>query len=131
MGLTDNFFELGGHSLLVIKVVSRLQLELGLQLTPQQLFQAPTLGAFADTLEQTGFTIDNPAARPGDEVFSVSDPDQPCGMVVNAAINGAGGVDALVEIKLAAMDGDVRLGSSSGAALKFLAMPYPLDALDL
>jgi amino acid adenylation domain-containing protein/non-ribosomal peptide synthase protein (TIGR01720 family) len=54
VGLTDNFFELGGHSLLVIKVVSRLQLELGLQLTPQQLFQAPTLGAFANTLEQSG-----------------------------------------------------------------------------
>jgi folate-binding protein YgfZ len=76
-------------------------------------------------------TIDNPAARPGDEVFSLSDPDQPCGMIVNAATNGSGGADALVEIKLAALGEDVRLGSSAGAPLKFLAMPYPLDALDL
>jgi amino acid adenylation domain-containing protein/non-ribosomal peptide synthase protein (TIGR01720 family) len=59
VGLTDNFFELGGHSLLVIKVVSRLQLELGLQLTPQHLFQAPTLGAFASSLEQDGETFNS------------------------------------------------------------------------
>jgi hypothetical protein len=53
-------------------------------------------------------------------------------MVVNAAPNGAGGVDALVEIKLAALDqGDVRLGSAQGAPLRWLDMPYPLDALEL
>jgi folate-binding protein YgfZ len=76
-------------------------------------------------------TIDNAAARAGDELFSLADPDQPCGMVVNAAVNGAGGADALVEMKLAALDEQVRLGSSAGAALKFLPMPYPLDALDI
>jgi amino acid adenylation domain-containing protein len=59
VGLTDNFFELGGHSLLVIKVVSRLQLQLGLQLTPQQLFQAPVLGDFAAGLEQSAGQLDS------------------------------------------------------------------------
>jgi folate-binding protein YgfZ len=68
----------------------------------------------------------------GNEVFAVADPDQPCGMVVNAAPNGQGGVDALVEIKLAALDdGAVHLGSSTGAPLTWLPMPYALDALDL
>jgi folate-binding protein YgfZ len=76
--------------------------------------------------------IDAAHARPGDEVFSVADPDQPCGMLVNVAPNGVGGVDALVEMKLAAMEeGDVRLGSASGIALEFLPMPYALDALEL
>ncbi len=71
-------------------------------------------------------------AEAGDEVFAVADPDQPCGMVVNAAPNGAGGVDALVEIKLAALElGDIRLGSATGAPLKFQPMPYPLDAIDV
>jgi non-ribosomal peptide synthetase component F len=59
VGLTDNFFELGGHSLLVIKVVSRLQLELGLQLTPQLLFQAPILGDFAAGLAQSAGQLDS------------------------------------------------------------------------
>jgi len=59
VGLTDNFFELGGHSLLVIKVVSRLQLELGLQLTPQELFQAPILGDFASGLAQSAGPLDS------------------------------------------------------------------------
>jgi folate-binding protein YgfZ len=76
-------------------------------------------------------SVDNAAARAGDEVFAVSDPDQPCGMVVNAAPNGLGGADLLVEMKLAALDEEVHLGSAAGAPLRFLPMPYPLDALEL
>ncbi len=72
------------------------------------------------------------AAQPGEEVFAVADPDQPCGMVVNAVPNGAGGSDALVEMKLAAIDqGEVRLGSATGAQLRFLPMPYALDAIEV
>jgi hypothetical protein len=37
----------------------------------------------------------------------------------------------LVEVKLGALEEDVRLGSATGAALRFLPMPYALDALDL
>jgi folate-binding protein YgfZ len=77
-------------------------------------------------------SIEAASAQAGDEVFAVADPDQPCGMVVNAAPNGNGGVDALVEMKLAALDeGDVRLGSAQGALLRFQPMPYSLDALEL
>lgn len=77
-------------------------------------------------------SIDAPEAAAGDEVFDVADPDQPCGMIVNAAPNGAGGVDALVELKLAALEqGDIRLGSATGPALRFKPMPYALDALEL
>jgi folate-binding Fe-S cluster repair protein YgfZ len=76
-------------------------------------------------------TIDNAAAQAGDEVFSAADPEQPCGMVVNAAPNGMGGVDALVEMKLAALEQEVHLGSAAGAPLVLLPMPYPLDALEV
>ena len=75
-------------------------------------------------------SIENAAARAGDEVFSAADPDQPCGMVVNAAPNGRGGADALVEIKLASLGEQVALGSAAGAPLRFLPMPYSLDAVD-
>ncbi|HEY0064843.1 MAG TPA: folate-binding protein [Telluria sp.] len=72
------------------------------------------------------------SASAGDEVFSASDPDQPCGMIVNAAPNGSGGVDALVEMKLAAIEqGDIHLGSATGTPLQLLPMPYPLDAIDV
>ncbi|MCO8171801.1 amino acid adenylation domain-containing protein, partial [Pseudomonas sp. 21LCFQ02] len=53
VGLNDNFFELGGHSLLVINIVSRIQLELGLQLVPQLLFQYPELGTLVAQLQQS------------------------------------------------------------------------------
>ena len=76
-------------------------------------------------------TVANPAARAGDEVFSMADPGQPCGMVVNAAANGLGGADLLVEMKLDALGEDVRHGAAGGPALAFQHMPYHLDALEL
>jgi folate-binding protein YgfZ len=76
-------------------------------------------------------TVDNAAARAGDEVFSMTDPGQPCGMVVNAAANGLGGADVLVEMKLGALGEDVRHGAAGGPALTFQHMPYHLDAIDV
>lgn len=61
----------------------------------------------------------------GVELFHSDDPGQPCGMIVNAAAAPAGGVDALVEIKLAALDnGTVHVGSADGPALVIDALPY-------
>ncbi len=82
-------------------------------------------------------SIADAAAAAGGELYTVSDPEQPCGMLVNAAPNGSGGIDALVEMKLGAIAegssaaGAVRYGSAQGAAVHFLPMPYVLDALDL
>lgn len=69
------------------------------------------------------------AAPPGDELFHSHDPGQPCGMVVNVAPAKGGGVDCLVEIKLAALDnGAVHVGSADSPALSFLALPYAFPA---
>jgi len=76
-------------------------------------------------------TLENAAARAGDEVFTTEDPDQPCGMIVNAAPNGQGGADVLVEIKLAALEQDVRHGSAGGTVLRFQTLPYTLDSLEV
>lgn len=77
-------------------------------------------------------TIGDLSVAPGAEVYAPADPEQPCGMVVNTARNGAGGVDALVEMKLEALEaGDVRFGSATGPALQFKPLPYLLDKLDV
>ena len=77
-------------------------------------------------------TIADPAAKAGDELFASVDPQQPCGMIVNAAPNGEGGVDALVEMKLEAIaQGSVFVGAVDGVPVQFLPMPYALDALEL
>ncbi|TFF33794.1 non-ribosomal peptide synthetase, partial [Pseudomonas sp. RIT623] len=57
IGRDDNFFELGGHSLLVVNLVSRIHLELGMTLTPQLLFQYPTLATFAAQLNAQGAAV--------------------------------------------------------------------------
>jgi tRNA-modifying protein YgfZ len=66
-------------------------------------------------------------AKAGMEVFSSTDPDQPCGMIVNAEQASADQMECLVEIKVAAKeDGSIHLGSADGPALHFAAMPYAL-----
>jgi non-ribosomal peptide synthase protein (TIGR01720 family) len=51
IGLHDNFFELGGDSVLAIQVIARAN-KLGLQITPQQIFQNQTIAALAALLRQ-------------------------------------------------------------------------------
>jgi tRNA-modifying protein YgfZ len=64
-----------------------------------------------------------------DEVFLSTDPDQPCGTVVQAAIAPGGGHDAIVSAQVAAIDtGELRLASATGAVLRVLSLPYPLLA---
>jgi folate-binding Fe-S cluster repair protein YgfZ len=66
---------------------------------------------------------------PGAEIFHSEDPSQPCGMVVLAAPHPLVGdrVDVQVECKLEALQtGSVHLGSATGPALSFSALPYPL-----
>jgi folate-binding Fe-S cluster repair protein YgfZ len=65
-------------------------------------------------------------ANAGDEVFSSTDPDQPCGMIVNAERLSESEMLCLVEIKVAAVkEGTVHLGSAQGSVLQFNEMPYP------
>ncbi len=67
------------------------------------------------------------SAKPGDELFHSDDLGQPCGLVVNVAAAPEGGVDALVEIKLVALEnGSVHVGAADGPALQFSALPYAL-----
>ncbi len=46
VGIHDNFFELGGDSILSIQIVTRAA-RVGLELTPKQLFQNPTIAQLA------------------------------------------------------------------------------------
>lgn len=66
-------------------------------------------------------------AAAGMEIFSVADPEQPCGMVVDAVRRPDGAASLLAELKTAAIDdGEIRLGSADGPALRFRPLPYEL-----
>jgi len=47
LGAADDFFDSGGNSLSALRLLSLVNRELGVQLQPPQLFQAPTPGALA------------------------------------------------------------------------------------
>jgi acyl carrier protein len=52
-GVNDNFFELGGHSLLATQVMSRVREAFGIKIALRSLFEQPTIGELAETIEET------------------------------------------------------------------------------
>ncbi|RYF13514.1 MAG: amino acid adenylation domain-containing protein, partial [Comamonadaceae bacterium] len=57
VGLNDSFFALGGHSLLAVKLASRVNSQLGVEMTLGQLFAHPVLEQFALVVEQAGASV--------------------------------------------------------------------------
>jgi len=75
------------------------------------------------------FDVDLPA-QPGQEIFHSADPNQPAGMVVNAAMHPGGeGCSVLAEVKLATLDaGSLHVGAPDGPSLRRGELPYPVVA---
>ena len=73
-------------------------------------------------------SVEAPEALPGTEVYSESDPGQPCGMIVNAERGPDERLACLVEIKMEAAEATIRLGSPSGPPLQLGTLPYALEA---
>jgi folate-binding protein YgfZ len=64
---------------------------------------------------------------PGQALYSEDLGEQAVGTIVNAAPAPGGGFDVLAVVRTASAAGaDVRLGSPSGAPLRFSQLPYPL-----
>ncbi|HEY0406879.1 MAG TPA: amino acid adenylation domain-containing protein, partial [Pyrinomonadaceae bacterium] len=51
VGLKDNFFELGGHSLLGTQVVSRVREAFNVEIPLRVIFESPTIGGMAESVE--------------------------------------------------------------------------------
>ncbi len=82
---------------------------------------------FRGTLKRRAFIAQSavPMAA-GQEVFSSLDATQPCGLVAQAAADGANHV-AVVELQLSAAENNsLHLGSADGPALGLLPLPYSL-----
>lgn len=84
---------------------------------------------YRGTLKRRGHVVDSTVAlAPGQEVFHDGDPGQPAGMVVLAG-SWAGSHAALVELKLAALEGgSLHAGAADGALLRPTALPYDIPA---
>jgi len=67
---------------------------------------------------------DGEPAAAGAEVFRPEDPEQPCGMIVNAAASPEGGWDALAELKIDAAGAALHAGHVEGPALAVKPLPY-------
>jgi tRNA-modifying protein YgfZ len=83
---------------------------------------------FRGTLKRRAYVMNSQdEPQVGQEVFHSSDAEQPCGLVAACAANPSGGFDAIVSMQTsAALGGRLSLGSSQGAALTLLPLPYSL-----
>jgi phthiocerol/phenolphthiocerol synthesis type-I polyketide synthase E len=54
IGLHDDFFDLGGHSLVGTRVLARVDVALGVQLTLRDIFDAPTIHRLAERISTAG-----------------------------------------------------------------------------
>ena len=52
IGIKDNFFDLGGHSLVAIRLISRVEKELGKTFSLADMFQSPTIEGLAEELRE-------------------------------------------------------------------------------
>lgn len=85
---------------------------------------------FRGTLKRRAFLAQADAElKAGEEVFQGADPDQPAGIVAQAAPAPGGGWEAIVSLQLAAAEaGDLHAGSAGGPQLRLLQLPYLLLA---
>jgi hypothetical protein len=78
VGVTDNFFALGGHSLLVMRVVTRVRAELGVDVAVRQLFETRDLAELAVAIarvSQSTLAVDAAVAGALNELEGMSDDD--------------------------------------------------------
>lgn len=85
---------------------------------------------FRGTLKRRGYLVHcDDALAAGTEVFQADEPDQPAGVVAQAAPHPEGGWDAIVSLQVAAFEaGGLHAGSAGGPALQVLPLPYLLLA---
>ncbi len=82
---------------------------------------------FRGTLKRRAFLVHaDVEMHAGQEVFTSSDAEQPCGLVALAAPAPGGGWDAMVSVQTAAVESGLRLVSADGAALAVQPLPYAL-----
>jgi folate-binding protein YgfZ len=82
---------------------------------------------FRGTLTRRAFIVQSEVAlTAGQDVFSSSDATQPCGLVAQAASDGASHA-AVIELQLSATDNSsLHLGVADGPVLSLLPLPYAL-----
>ncbi len=51
IGIHDNFFELGGHSLMAVRMITKLEAEIGIQFPLSILFKYPTISSLLSSIE--------------------------------------------------------------------------------
>ena len=60
VGIRDNFFMIGGHSLLVAQLLARTRRDLGVEVSLQTFFEAPTVEGMAVAVAQAGAVSADP-----------------------------------------------------------------------
>ncbi|MCB9252238.1 MAG: hypothetical protein H6605_07200, partial [Flavobacteriales bacterium] len=58
IGTRDNFFEIGGNSLMALRIISRVNLEFGVEIEIVELIQMPRIFELSLFIDRKRFSID-------------------------------------------------------------------------
>lgn len=75
VSIEDNFFSLGGHSLKATILVSRIQGELGVDITVRDIFEYPTVASLAERIQELNgavYEVESISSAPADDAYPVS-----------------------------------------------------------
>jgi folate-binding protein YgfZ len=82
---------------------------------------------FRGTLKRRGYLVHGETAmQAGQDIYAATDPEQPCGLVAQAAPAPQGGWEAIVSLQTASAQAVLHLGQADGPVLTLLPLPYPL-----
>ncbi|MEZ5705281.1 MAG: folate-binding protein [Burkholderiaceae bacterium] len=125
VGITQPIFEAFVPQMLNFESVDGVNFKKGCYLGQEVVARSQ----FRGTLKRRAYVVESTGPlMVGQEVFHVSDAEQPCGLVAAAAPGPSGGWNAVVSMQTsAALGGELRVGTTADApSLTPLPLPYPL-----
>jgi amino acid adenylation domain-containing protein len=118
VGIHDNFFSLGGHSLLALRVIARISRDLGVDVTPRDVLERPTVAGLTERMD----------TRRAEKLAAGADPDEQVLAQQVATLSESEVAAHLAQLSDVQLDVQASSTDPRGALLERLIAQHRIDA---